>query len=51
MKDKIITRNFCCIFLALFFVSNIMYMLMSTMSEYTTALGASPMGAGMGTGI
>lgn len=51
MKERIITKNFCCIFLALFFVSNIMYMLMSTMSEYTTAFGASTMIAGMVTGI
>ncbi|MCD8353536.1 MAG: MFS transporter [Clostridiales bacterium] len=51
MKEKIITKNFCFIFLALFCVSNIMYMLMSTMSEYTTTFGVSTMIAGMVTGI
>ncbi|MCD8021274.1 MAG: MFS transporter [Clostridiales bacterium] len=51
MKERIVTKNFCCIFLALFFVSNIMYMLMTTMSEYTTTFGASTMVAGMVTGI
>ncbi len=51
MNEKILTKNFCCIFLALFLASNIMYMLMSTMSEYTTAFGASTMIAGTVTGI
>ncbi len=50
-KERIFTKNFWLAFLSLFFCSNVMYMLMSTMSEYTTRFGATAMLAGMVTGM
>ncbi len=41
MKEKIFTRNFCMAFLALFCLGMVMYMLMGTLEEYTTAFGAT----------
>lgn len=41
MKEKIFTRNFCTAFLALFCLGMVMYMLMGTLEEYTTAFGAT----------
>ncbi len=51
MKERIVTKNFIFAFLALFFVSNIMYMLMTTMTEYSTGFGAGTMLAGLVTGM
>lgn len=41
MKEKIFSRNFCTAFLALFCLGMVMYMLMGTLEEYTTAFGAT----------
>lgn len=41
MKEKIFSRNFCTAFLALFCLGMVMYMLMSTLEEYSSAFGAT----------
>jgi MFS family permease len=51
MKEKIFTRNFCVAFLALFSLGMVMYMLMSTLTEYATAFGATVFLAGMVSGM
>ncbi len=50
-KERIFTKNFWLTFLSLFFCSNVMYMLMTTMTEYTVEFGASATMAGMVTGM
>ena len=51
VKEPILTRNFMCVFLAQFFISMVMYTLITTIGEYVTASGASAMIAGMASGI
>lgn len=51
MKEKIFTRNFCMAFLSLFCLGMVMYMLMSTLTEYATAFGATVFLAGMVSGM
>lgn len=51
MKEKIFTRNFGFTFLSMFFSAMVMYMLMATITEYATALGATVMLAGLVSGI
>lgn len=51
MKEKILTSNFCLLFISNFFCAIIMYMLMTTITEYATAWGASATIAGLISGI
>jgi MFS family permease len=51
MKDKIWSKDFFFAWLALFFISSIMYMLNSTIAEYATAFGATASIAGLVSGI
>ncbi len=51
MKERIITKNFCCTFLAQFSIALVMYMLMTTITEYVTAFGVSAAIGGMVSGI
>lgn len=51
MKEKILTPNFCLLFVSNFFCAIIMYMLMTTITEYATAWGASATIAGLISGI
>lgn len=51
MKEKIFTHNFCMAFLSLFCLGMVMYMLMSTLTEYATAFGATVFLAGMVSGM
>lgn len=41
MKEKILSRNFCLLFLANFSSAMVMYMLMSTIAAYAGSMGAS----------
>lgn len=50
-EDKIFTRDFFLIFGALLFSALVMYALMSTVTEYATALGSSATIAGLVSGI
>lgn len=51
MKEKIITKNFCLVFLSTFCSAMVMYMLMATITEYAAALGTTVMLAGLVSGI
>ncbi len=51
MKEKIITRNFLCTFTAQLCLALVMYTLMSTITEYVTAMGASVTIAGLVSGL
>ena len=50
-KEKIFTKSFILIFGALLFTSLVMYALMSTVTEYATAMGSSATIAGLVSGI
>jgi MFS family permease len=50
-EDKIFTKEFFLIFLALLFTALVMYALMSTVTEYATSFGASATIAGLVSGI
>lgn len=50
-EDKIFTKEFFLIFLALLFTALVMYALMSTVTEYATSFGASATIAGLVLGI
>lgn len=50
-KDRIFTKSFFPIFGALLFTSLVMYALMSTVTEYATALGSTASIAGLVSGI
>lgn len=51
MKDRILTKNFCCTFMSQFSLALVMYMLMTTITEYTTSFGATATIGGMVSGI
>lgn len=51
MKEKIITRNFICTFTAQLCLALVMYTLMSTITEYVTAFGATAALAGLVSGV
>lgn len=51
MKEKIVTKNFVCTFIAQFSLAMVMYTLMSTITEYVTAFGATATIAGLISGI
>lgn len=51
MKEKILTKDFCCAFSALFFCSMVMYMLVTTLTEYAVGLGAGASLGGAVSGI
>ncbi len=51
MKEKIITRNFVCTFLAQLCLALVMYTLMSTITEHVTKLGATTTIAGLVSGV
>ena len=50
-EDKIFTKSFFLVFGALLFTALVMYALMSTVTEYATAMGSSAMIAGLVSGI
>ncbi len=50
-SDKIFTKSFFLIFLALLFTALVMYALMSTVTEYATSMGSTAMIAGLVSGI
>lgn len=50
-NDKIFTKSFFLIFIALLFTALVMYALMSTVTEYATAMGSSATIAGLVSGI
>lgn len=50
MKERIVTRNFACAFVAQLCLALVMYTLMSTITEYVTSFGSSPTIAGMVSG-
>jgi len=41
MKERILTRNFVCTFIAQLSIALVMYTLMSTITEHATKLGAT----------
>ena len=49
-KERILSRNFCFAFLALLCLAMVMYMLLSTITEYAAAFGASSTMAGLVSG-
>lgn len=51
MNEKIVTKNFVCTFIAQFSLALVMYTLMSTITEYVTAFGATAAIAGLVSGI
>lgn len=51
LKERIFTRNFCFAFLALFFCSMVMYMLMSTLTQAVSDSGAGAALGGLVTGM
>lgn len=51
MKERILTRNFCCTFMAQLSIALVMYMLMSTITEYVTSFGATATIGGMVSGF
>lgn len=51
MKEPIITKNFVCTFIAQLSVALVMYTLMSTITEYVSASGATATVAGLVSGI
>ncbi len=50
-EDRIFTKSFFLVFAALLFTALVMYVLMSTVTEYATAMGSSAMVAGLVSGI
>lgn len=50
-EDRIFTKSFFLVFGALLFTALVMYVLMSTVTEYATAMGSSAMIAGLVSGI
>ncbi|MBQ9026034.1 MAG: MFS transporter [Methanobrevibacter sp.] len=50
-SEKIFTRSFFLIFLALLFTALVMYALMSTVTEYATSMGSTAMIAGLVSGV
>ena len=50
-REKIFTKQFFLIFAALLFTALVMYVLMSTVTEYATALGSTVTIAGLVSGI
>lgn len=50
-EDKIFTKDFFLVFGALLFTALVMYVLLSTVSEYATSMGSSAMIAGLVSGI
>lgn len=50
-EDKIFTKDFCLVFGALLFTALVMYVLLSTVTEYATSMGSSAMIAGLVSGI
>lgn len=50
-KERILTRNFVCMFIAQLCLALVMYTLTSTMAEYATHLGATATTAGLVSGI
>ena len=51
MKERIVTRNFLCMFTAQLCLALVMYTLMSTITEYVTNLGATATVAGLVSGV
>jgi len=51
MDEKIFTKNFCFVFLAMFFSGMVMYLLMTIMVGYAQNMGASVTTAGLLSGI
>ena len=51
VSEKIFTKSFFLIFLALFFTALVMYVLMSTVTEYATSMGSTASIAGLVSGI
>lgn len=51
MKEKIVTKNFVCTFIAQLSLALVMYTLMSTITEYATAFGATATIAGLISGV
>lgn len=51
MKERIVTRNFLCMFAAQLSLALVMYTLMSTITEYVTNLGATATVAGLVSGV
>ena len=51
MKEKIVTKNFVCTFVAQLSLALVMYTLMSTITEYVSAAGAAAGIAGLVSGI
>jgi len=51
MREKIITKNFVCTFLAQLSLALVMYTLMSTITEYVAASGATATIAGLVSGM
>ena len=50
MKERIVTRNFVCVFISQLSLALVMYTLMSTITEYVTAFGAGTATAGLVSG-
>ena len=50
-EDRIFTKDFFLVFGALLFTALVMYVLMSTVTEYATSMGSSAMIAGLVSGI
>ncbi|MBQ3405207.1 MAG: MFS transporter, partial [Oscillospiraceae bacterium] len=50
MKERIVTKNFVCVFISQLSVALVMYTLMSTITEYVTAFGATAATAGLVSG-
>ena len=50
MKERIVTKNFVCVFISQLSLALVMYTLMSTITEYVTAFGAGTATAGLVSG-
>lgn len=51
MKEKIVSKNFTCSFIAMLSLALVMYTLMSTITEYVSAFGTTATVAGLVSGI
>lgn len=51
MKERIVTKNFACAFIALLSLALVMYIFMSTITEYVSAFGTTATIAGLVLGI
>lgn len=51
MKERIVTKNFVCSFVAMLSLALVMYTLMSTITEYVSSFGTTATIAGLVSGI